>query len=515
MEAVVTCEALSMTFSGEAAFSAFAADFARALAPGDCVLLEGDLGAGKTTFARAAIRALAGAGGDRLEVPSPTFTLVQTYDLAMPVAHFDLYRIADPQELDELGVPEALAEGIALVEWPQRAADFLPGDAVHLAIREPADDPASRAVTVTASAGFAARLHRSLDIRAFLDARGWSGATRRFLLGDASTRAYETVEHDGKTAILMDAPRRPDGPPVRDGKPYSQIAHLAEDVTAFVAIGKLLAGRGFRAPLIHAFDLDCGLVLLEHLGDAGIVDENRVPIRDRYLAAVECLAAMHAADWPRTVEVGNTSHRIPEFDRGAFLIETGLLTDWFVPRATGLPPGEAATKEFRRLWSEAFEQVDAMQKSLLLRDFHSPNVLWLADEIGSRRVGLIDFQDALWGSTAYDVASLVQDARVDVPPGLQVEMLDRYCACRAAQPGGFDEEAFRMAFAVLAAQRATKILGIFVRLDERDGKPAYLSHIPRLQAYLRQVFDHPALADLAAWYERHGVLDATIGPQRQ
>lgn len=502
---------MKFVLPSEQALTRFACDVAMALTPGDCLLLEGDLGAGKSTFARAAIRALAGDREARLEVPSPTFTLVQTYDLRLPVAHFDLYRVADPAEIDELGLADALETGIALVEWPERAEGNLPARAVRLALSEVAD-PDARQIEIAGPPDFVARLERSLAMRAFLEKSGRGDAAREFLLGDASTRAYEIVRCGGETAILMNAPKRPDGPPVRDGKPYSRIAHLAEDVLPFVAVGKALKAHGFRAPEIFAFDLDAGFVLLEHLGEDGVIDENRAPVAERYEAAVDCLAAMHGVAWPREMQVDGRTHRVPDFDLPAFLIETELLTDWYVPRVSGKPLPQVETGEFRALWTRLFGIVDAGEKTLLLRDFHSPNIIWDGGADGVSRVGLIDFQDAMIGSTAYDVASLVQDARVDVPPVLQHRLLDRYCAARSAA-GAFDEDAFRLAAAILAAQRTTKILGIFVRLDERDGKPGYLAHIPRLQAYLRESLRHPALADLAAWYDKHGILDAKLEPR--
>jgi aminoglycoside/choline kinase family phosphotransferase len=353
-------------------------------------------------------------------------------------------------------------------------------------------------------------LKRSLEVRAFLDRSGWPDAWRAFLLGDASTRTYETVARAGQVAILMNAPRRPDGPPVRDGKPYSAISHLAEDIEPFVAVAAALSEKGFHAPHIHAFDLDAGFIMLEHLGTDEIRDAAGRPIPDRYRASVGCLAAMHGCQWPRDLPVGTGRHHVPDLDLGVFHIETELLTDWYAPRVRGGPLPDSAIETFRRLWKALFDIVDAGEKTLILRDFHSPNIIWMPRKSGHLRIGLIDFQDALFGSMAYDVASVVQDARVDIPSDLQTDLLDQYCSLRAGQEPHFEEERFRREFAILAAQRATKILGIFVRLDERDGKPGYLRHIPRLQLYLRQSLRHPVLADLAAWYEEYGILDADI-----
>lgn len=487
----------------------FAADFAFALRPGDCVLLQGDLGAGKTTFARAAIRAVAGDLQNRLEVPSPTFTLVQNYDLRLPIAHFDLYRIADPEELDELGLAEALERGVALVEWPERAAERLPRNAVRVRLGEDHDHDA-RNVTLEAPSPFIDRFDRSHAIRYFLDQHGWRHAARSFLLGDASARTYERIGGvDGARAVLMDAPRRPDGPPIRNGLPYSRIAHLAEDVVPFVAIARVLHENGMRAPEIYACDLDAGVVLLEDLGADGVLDGTGSPVAARYEAAIDVLAAMHARSWPDRISVPGAEHVVPPFDLDAFLIETELFIDWYAPRVAGAPLETAERQRFVRLWTELFDRVDASQKTLVLRDFHSPNIIWDETAEGTDRVGLIDFQDALIGSTAYDVASLAQDARVDIPPAMESSLLDRYCAARRAA-GGFDEDAFRACYAILSAQRVTKIIGIFVRLDERDGKPAYLAHIPRLQGYLKRSLDHPLLAELAGWYAERDLLSASL-----
>jgi tRNA threonylcarbamoyl adenosine modification protein YjeE len=501
----------------EPAMARFAADMARMARPGECLALSGELGAGKTSFARAFIRALAGADGAALDVPSPTFTLVQSYGTNPPVTHFDLYRIAGPDEVAELGLDDALEDGIALIEWPERAGDTLPGGTIALAFWEAVTDAGADARTITIDAPdalFAARLERSLAVRALLDRAGHGDASRSPLTGDASTRRYETVTDGSWRAIIMDAPPMPDGPPVRDGKPYSRIAHLAEDIRPFVAIGRMLTGAGFAAPGIMAVDYNAGLILLEDLGDDAVLDAARQPIPARYETAVDCLAAMHATDWPREIALEEgTVHRVPAFDIGAFLIEVDLLIDWYVPRVTG---AQASTEDrhcWHAIWTALFASVDAGPKTLALRDFHSPNIVWRNDRTGHDRVGLIDFQDALWTHPAYDVMSLVRDARVDVAPALQDSLMVRYRAARHAADETFDGGAFDTAAAILAAQRASKILGIFVRLDERDGKPGYIAHLPRIQTYLRQSVTHPALADLGAWLTARGLLDVTVEPR--
>lgn len=494
---------LQLNLSDEAATRQLAEDLALILRKGDVIALLGDLGAGKSTLSRALLRAL--ADDPMLEVPSPTFTLVQAYEFdRLTVSHFDLYRIEDEEELEELGFEEAATHGAALVEWPQRGESYLPADTLLLSIQSGATSD-SRVVEFSAQAGdWRARIERTLAIRGFLNDAGWHGAERRFLLGDASTRSYERISHDGKQAILMNAPRRADGPPVRDGKPYSQVAHLAEDVRAFVGVGEALRGNGFCAPELFAHDMASGLLLLENLGSESITADG-VPQPDRYCAAVDLLANLHAHDWPAEAPLPDgTLHQVPAYDADALSIEADLYLDWYVPDVTGGPVPDDAAAEFRAQWAEMFKTLETSEKTWVLRDYHSPNLIWRSERVGSDRLGLIDYQDTVIGPTAYDVASLAQDARVTVIAELEQDLLARYVAARFAQGRSFDERAFRRDYAILAAHRATKVLGIFVRLDARDGKPGYRRHIPRLVDYLSRSLQHPVLADIKLWYERYG-----------
>ncbi len=493
---------LTLDLHDETASNQLGEDIAAALRAGDVLLLSGDLGMGKSTLARAIIRAMADDAA--LDVPSPTFTLVQAYATRVPIQHYDLYRLGVPEELEELGFADAIEHGAVLVEWPERAADDMPHDAVRLSLSEQGQ---GRVAVIDAPDGFAKRLQRSLTIRQFLDRSGWQGASRHFLVGDASTRAYETVRTpDGEALILMNAARQPDGPPIRDGKPYSRIAHLAESVTPFVAIAKVLRDQGFAAPAIPAADLDNGLLLVENLGTDGVLDEDGTPIPARYIASAELLAQMHTRRWPDRIEVEpGTVHVVPTYDRVALAIETELMTDWYLPSVTGTATSDDDRAAFGAAWAQMFDLLDHAEKTLVLRDYHSPNIIWRADRQGHDRVGIIDFQDALIGPSAYDVASLALDARVTISRELEQQIVDAYCAARAAA-GDFDRAQFETAYAIMAAQRNTKIIGIFVRLNQRDGKPAYLKHLPRIRDYLARALAHPQLAPLVPLYRKAGIL---------
>ena len=491
----------TVTLANEQATQRFAIDIAAALEPGDLVTLSGDLGAGKTTFARALIRYL--AGDDAIEVPSPTFTLIQTYELPrFALVHVDLYRIAGAAELAELGFDDLPEGAMVLLEWPDRAAGLLPPDRLDIAFTlAPALGPEVRNIRCVGYGSFAARAERIAQIRAFLDASSFGEAYRMRMQGDASTRIFERLTLNDQTAVLMNAPRRPDGPPVRDGKSYSAIAHLAEDVVPYVALAAGLRDLGLSAPEILDADLDRGLIVMEDFGDERLVGSAPpAPVEARYAAAVDLLASLHRRHLPDTLPVtSQLDYHLPTYDMDAFLIEAELLLDWYLV-AAGAGLTRAARTAFVRAWREALVPAIAAPPTWVLRDYHSPNLLWLGERDDIARIGLLDFQDALIGPAAYDVASLLQDARVDVPEAMEMALLGRYVRARLNDEEEFDTSTFTRLYATLAAQRATKILGIFARLDRRDGKPQYLRHMPRLLNYLQRSLAHPALAPLKAWY---------------
>jgi tRNA threonylcarbamoyl adenosine modification protein YjeE len=490
----------SLTLPDEQATARFAVDLAVALEPGDLVTLAGDLGAGKTTFARALIRCLAGDGS--IEVPSPTFTLMQSYELPrFALVHADFYRLSGAAEFTELGFDDLPEGAVVVLEWPDRAAGVLPPDRLDITFTlVPQISADARNARVVGYGAFAARVERMLQLRAFLHESGFGEAVRWRMQGDASTRIFERLVRDDQTMVLMNAPRRPDGPPVRDGKPYSAIAHLAEDVVPYVAMAAGLRDRNLSAPAILAADLERGLIVMEDLGNERVVEgDPPVPIAARYEVAVDVLVSLHRRKLPEKLPAAaQVDYRLPHYDMEAFLIEAALLLDWYLP-SLGAAPAESAREEFTALWREALEPAVNATPTWVLRDYHSPNLLWLPDREDVARIGLVDFQDALLGPGAYDVASLLQDARVDVPEELEVALLSRYARARL-HDHRFDAATFAQLYATLAAQRATKILGIFARLDRRDGKPQYLRHLPRLLGYLQRSLAHPALEPLRAWY---------------
>jgi N-acetylmuramate 1-kinase len=475
-------------------------DIAAQIEAGDLITLSGDLGAGKTTLARALIRHL--AGDERVEVPSPTFTLMQAYELPrFNLVHADLYRLSGPGELAELGFEDAAEDAVTLLEWPDRAGDQLPPNRLDVALTlSPQHGETFRHARVTGYGTFMARAERIALIRSFLARNGFGLADRQFIQGDASTRAYERLTLEGNSYILMNSPRRPDGPIIRDGKPYSAIAHLAEDVTPFIAMALALRERGFSAPAIMAGDREQGLLVIEDLGPELVVEDG-APIEARYEVAADLLAQLHREPVHDLLPVEpGVGYEVPRYDMDALLIEVELLLDWYLPKLNARI-SDTKRDAYLALWRDALLPVVAAKPTWVLRDFHSPNLIWLPARVGTGRIGILDFQDAVMGSPAYDLASLLQDARVDVPELMEISLLSRYTRARLKADPKFDAPAFARAYATLAAQRASKILGIFARLEKRDGKPQYLRHVPRVWAYLQRSLAHPALAQLNSWYK--------------
>ena len=306
---------------------------------------------------------------------------------------------------------------------------------------------------------------------AFVDTTMWRGIPAVPLAGDASFRRYYRLAGNGGSAVLMDAP-----PP-------------QEDIGPFVAVAGLLRELGLSAPEVLAQDRAEGFLLLEDFGDdtytrllARGADEPAL-----YRLAVDTLVALQRAAGSR-----GTPELAP-YDIERLLGEAALLVDWYRPLAGELH------EEYLALWRALLPDAMVAPPTLVLRDYHIDNLMLLPNRSGVRSCGLLDFQDAVTGQPSYDLVSLLEDARRDIPGPLRQAMTERYLA---AFPG-FDRQAFLRSAAILSAQRNCKILGIFTRLWKRDGKRQYLVLIPRVWRLLEADLRHPALTQIARWLDRH------------
>lgn len=321
------------------------------------------------------------------------------------------------------------------------------------------------------------RKEREAHIAAFLKQAGWGSAKRGLLAGDASFRRYDRLHRDGQTAVLMDAP-----PPM-------------ENVGPFINVARLLAELGFSAPRILAEDRARGLLLLEDLGDDTYTSLLRRGHDERalYELATDALIEL------RKRVPADALTTLPAFDEARCLREVSLLLDWYWPAIKGTPVPDAVRAEFEAAWRTVLPAMWRAGRTVTIFDFHVDNLLVLSGRSGFQACGLLDFQDAVAGPVPFDLASLLEDVRRQVPQALADAMVDRYLA------GNPDLAAaeFRSAYAVSAAQRNTRIAGTFTRLLKRDSKPGYQRFMPRVWELLQQDIAHPALAPVKAWFDRH------------
>ncbi|MHA1569394.1 MAG: aminoglycoside phosphotransferase family protein, partial [Alphaproteobacteria bacterium] len=328
---------------------------------------------------------------------------------------------------------------------------------------------------------------RDAELAGFLRAAGWSRQAARPLAGDASMRRYLRLggAGDGAGAVLMDAP------PAK-----------GEDVRRFVAVTHWLRQHGFSAPAIAAADTARGFLLLEDLGDDLYTRLlARTPEREAglYRVAVDLLAGLAGIPAPDTLGPEDCRVSLAPYDAATLAREAALACQWWLPAASGATPSPGLAAEFDGLVAGATAAVEPVREVLVLRDYHADNLIWLPGREGLARAGLLDYQDALAGHAAYDLMSLLEDARRDTSAELREAMIGRYLGRRPE----LDGQAFRADYAALGAQRNLKIVGIFARLAIRDAKPRYLDLIPRVWGHLMRDLDNPALAPLAAWVARH------------
>lgn len=320
--------------------------------------------------------------------------------------------------------------------------------------------------------------------KAFLEMIGWGDAELDPIPGDASFRAYARVKRAGQSAMLMDAP-----PP-------------QEDIRPFAAIDLYLRDQGLRAPMIYGHDVDNGFLLLEDFGDmrfsTALAQDPQMEDR-LYENGVAVLIHLSHIQPSGQLAGLQGQYDIPLHNAEILGEEAGFLFEWAYPVLIG-PYDPAVHDQYCDLWRPHFEFLEDRllnDPCLVLRDYHVDNLMVLEDGHGLDGVGLLDFQDALIGDKAYDLVSLLQDARRDVPKALEARLVDEFIT----KAGIEDAEAFKKAYALLGAHRSLRIVGIFIRLWKRDGKPRYLEHLPRLWRYIERNLEHPALADIKNWYD--------------
>ncbi|WP_343563008.1 aminoglycoside phosphotransferase family protein [Kiloniella sp. b19] len=322
---------------------------------------------------------------------------------------------------------------------------------------------------------------------AFARKYDWGNVQVHALPADASARRYYRLEKpDGQSALIMDAPPE------------------KEDVKPFVKVADHLCAQGFSAPRVLARDMEQGFLLLEDFGEGTYTRllKNGHDEVALYRLATLCLAELHAKDNSAEIEV-------PPYDRTVLIREALLLADWHFPAVRGDIMPDALRQSYVSAWCSVFDSLKPQQPQLVLRDFHVDNLMLLSGRDGVEACGLLDFQDALIGTAAYDVVSLLEDARRDIEPALIEEMLESYIGFFERQEPSsdsvipFDPSAFMAWYRSYGVQRHCKVAGIFVRLAVRDGRDHYPVHIPRVVRLLERGLADPVLLPVKAWFDTH------------
>lgn len=318
------------------------------------------------------------------------------------------------------------------------------------------------------------------DIKLFLTRAGWASATRTPLAVDASFRNYQRLTKDGTTAILMLAPPKKEG------------------TEPFIAIDKYLLASGFSVPAIKAMDTKTGLLILEDFGDKLLKTQMEESV-DRefeyYSLAVELLVTLQQSKPPLELTVtGEKIHKLPTYDNDLLMKEAALFNEWYLTKGLGVEPAEHE-QSFEKVWGQIFKHLDK-PSVLTLRDYHAENIMVLLERKHLKKIGLLDFQDAIIGHRAYDMVSLLQDARRVVSPELEEKMIEHYLNLLDQKGFKINRSLFRQEYNILGAQRNAKIIGIFTRLWKRDKKNTYAKMTPHVWDMLERNLEHPNLKPL-------------------
>lgn len=474
---------LTKTLTTEAATQQMAAQLAPYLVAGDVIALSGDLGMGKSVFARSILRAL---GCREAHIPSPTFTLVQTYmDTRLPTAHVDLYRLEDPQEIDALDLGDFLNHGVTLVEWPEKAPQVLPANTLHISFK--AVDDTTRTLTFSGKGwekriAFAERsLARPVTPEGRLDyARAATGEAIddvAIVAADASFRSYWRIQTSQGSRILMDAP-----PPLEDVVPFAQVSAYLNSV-------------GIHAPAVYHTDTVKGYALLEDFGDTTMFEamkrgDNMTALYEKAVDILIHLAKQKPAD-------------VPAFSTQMYQDEVSLYADWYLPVVHGGATEPALRQQLRDMWLPLIAKINKTPKTTIMGDYHCQNLMVLPNGLDDTLacMGVLDFQGARVGTVAYDMVSLLYDVRFDVPADLRGHLIRRYVE---GLDGAVTMEAFMTALRLSGVQNLMRIAGIFTRLQHRDGKAAYGRYMPRLWGHLSELLAHPDCASVREFLGRYG-----------
>lgn len=464
------------------------AAFVRYLAPilekGTLLALNGEIGSGKTTLSKYLINYLTSTRIE--EISSPTFNLHQTYsNQDLIISHYDFYRIDTPHELEELDISDSIKNNVTIIEWANKFPSVLPKDHIEIQIINKSD---KRDYKIFFHGKYEKVILAHKNRLNFLSNSGLNIRKITNMKGDASKRKYFRVYDGVKNFVLMDA-----------SEEIRKKTKTTKSIKDFIIIDKYLDNIGLRVPKIYGYDIKNQLILEE---DLGLTTYNELYLKLNFekliTPAIESLLILVHSNYTNINDLNGNAIEPNKFDKKIFIHEAKLFIDYYWPYARSSICPEEKKYEFLSIIEKMFSDLSP-DRTLILRDYHSPNLHYLENEKGHRKCALIDFQDALLGHPLYDLVSLAQDARVTISEVKEKYIIDAFKQKFLFKNFQFGNSSFNEQYQILATQRSLKILGIFARLSLLEGKNNYIIHMPRIINYIRRSMNCSLLDNLTKW----------------
>ncbi|MDG2187302.1 MAG: tRNA (adenosine(37)-N6)-threonylcarbamoyltransferase complex ATPase subunit type 1 TsaE [Hyphomicrobiales bacterium] len=458
------------------------------LEKGDIIALIGEIGSGKTTLSKFLINQLTSI--EINQINSPTFNLYQSYNKNnVLVNHYDFYRIEKYQDLDEIDLEDSYKNGITIIEWADKYINALTQDYIEIHLTEKLS---YREYKITPKGKLRKRIKNINSLDNFLKKTNLKINKLEDIYGDASKRKYCRLHLEDKTLILMDSSQE---------KKKINPTKLSTSISDYIHICKYLEKINIRVPELFYTDIKREYLIEEDFGDlkySHIISKEN--FKELYQPAIDTLLHISEIHHPNNLEVNGKTYDIPEYDKKIYLNEVEIFIKFYWPFIKGTICTSAIEKEFMDIWNELLIKISS-DKSLVLRDFHSPNLMLLKDEENHKKCGVIDFQDALLGHPIYDLVSLCQDARITISEEEETFLIETYKSKFNFNNYQFDRSNFIDHYCILGTQRSMKILGIFARLSILDSRNDYLVHMPRVINYIKRNMQNSNLSDLSKWLD--------------
>ena len=465
-------------------------ELAPLLNEGGVVTLNGQIGAGKTTLAKLIIQQLTQTPLE--DIVSPTFNLYHTYNKDnLEIAHYDFYRIESEMELHEIDLNESFTDKICIIEWADKFRDFLPKDRIEIFIKCTKNE---RVYRINPLGKFREVVSNRAKIENFLGGLDINFTELQRLPGDASKRNYYRVMSSDNTMIVMDATQKSD---------IKNKTGLTNGIDDFIKIQEYLNSIDVRVPKLIARNKIDNIILEEDLGEYSYTDMlTKENYQKLYNPAIKTLIHISNINHPKNISTKSNPHYLKEFDLNIYLNEAEIFIDYYWPFIHGKQCNADKKQEFTHIMEEVYSNL-TNDKTLMLRDFHSPNLLFLENENGFRKCAVIDFQDALFGHPLYDLVSLTNDARITIDEYQEKYLIGLYKKDFPFNNFQFDSLSFMQQYHILGVQRSIKILGIFARLAILEANQNYLVHMPRIICYIKRIMQSGSIQALACWLNQN------------